>query len=70
MIFVAAPHANQFVDPVVLMSLAKKLSNRRISFLIAEKSLQHPAIGFLARRAMAIGVVRAQDNLATAQGNL
>lgn len=69
-IFVAAPHANQFVDPVVLMSLAKKLSNRRISFLIAEKSLQHPAIGFLARRAMAIGVVRAQDNLATAQGKI
>lgn len=69
-IFVAAPHANQFVDPVVLMSLVKSLSHRRISFLIAEKSLKHPAIGFLARSVMAIGVVRAQDNLSTAKGKI
>ncbi|CCD22485.1 bifunctional glycerol-3-phosphate/glycerone-phosphate O-acyltransferase SCT1 NDAI_0A03280 [Naumovozyma dairenensis CBS 421] len=62
-IFVAAPHANQFVDPVILMEQVKKVVNRRISFLIAEKSLHQPAIGFFARCVMAIGVVRAQDNL-------
>ncbi|SCU87574.1 LAMI_0D06612g1_1 [Lachancea mirantina] len=69
-IFVAAPHANQFIDPVILMGQVKKAVNKRISFLVAEKSLTRPAIGTFARCAMSIGVGRAQDNLATAQGRV
>ena len=62
-IFVAAPHANQFVDPIILMQQVKEAVNRRVSFLIAEASLKQPAIGFFARCTMTIGVVRPQDNL-------
>nr|CAG8599867.1 13910_t:CDS:2 [Entrophospora candida] len=40
-IFVAAPHANQFVDPLVLM----RHCQRQVSFLIAEKSMKRRYIG-------------------------
>ncbi|AQZ11565.1 SCT1 (YBL011W) [Zygosaccharomyces parabailii] len=69
-IFVAAPHANQFVDPVILMGQVKKVVNRRVSFLVAEKSLKRKAIGFFSRCVMSIGVVRAQDNLKPAKGKI
>ncbi|CCC68765.1 hypothetical protein NCAS_0B06810 [Naumovozyma castellii] len=69
-IFVAAPHANQFVDPVILMEQVNKQVNRRVSFLIAEKSLHEAAIGFFARCVMAIGVVRPQDKLKLATGKI
>lgn len=69
-IFVAAPHANQFVDPVILMGQVRKAVNRRVSFLVAEKSLRRRAVGFLARCVMSIGVVRAQDNLKPARGKI
>lgn len=62
-IFVAAPHANQFIDPVILMGRVKKAVNRRVSFLIAAKSLTRPAVGTFARFLMSIGVARPQDNL-------
>lgn len=69
-IFVAAPHANQFVDPVILMGQVRKAVNRRVSFLVAEKSLRRKAVGFLARCVMSIGVVRAQDNLKLSRGKI
>lgn len=69
-IFVAAPHANQFVDPVILMGQVKRAVNKRVSFLVAEKSLKRKAIGTFARCAMSIGVVRAQDNLKPAKGKI
>ncbi|CAB4255091.1 similar to Saccharomyces cerevisiae YBL011W SCT1 Glycerol 3-phosphate/dihydroxyacetone phosphate dual substrate-specific sn-1 acyltransferase of the glycerolipid biosynthesis pathway [Maudiozyma barnettii] len=69
-IFVAAPHANQFVDPIILMEQVKKVINKRVLFLIAESSLHMKGIGFLARAVMAIGVVRPQDNLQPATGKI
>lgn len=69
-IFVAAPHANQFVDPVVLMDQVRQSVDRRVSFLIAESSLNHPAIGRLAKAVQAIGVVRPQDNLKFMEGTI
>lgn len=69
-IFVAAPHANQFIDPVILMGQVKKAVNKRISFLVAEKSLTRKAVGTFARCAMSIGVGRAQDNLRPAPGKI
>ncbi|ORE11660.1 hypothetical protein BCV72DRAFT_283866 [Rhizopus microsporus var. microsporus] len=56
-IFVAAPHANQFVDPIVLM----RECQRRVSFLIAEKSMHQKGIGTFARMVNAIPVIRPQD---------
>ncbi|KAF9169922.1 hypothetical protein BGX21_009592 [Mortierella sp. AD011] len=56
-IFVAAPHANQFVDPLVLM----RECGRRVSFLAAKKSMDRPWVGAMARSVHAIPVERPQD---------
>lgn len=69
-IFVAAPHANQFVDPVILMDQVKRNLNRRVSFLIAESSMSITGVGFLARCLLTIGVVRPQDNLKFIEGKI
>ena len=47
-IFVAAPHANQFIDPLILMRVVRHDAKRRIAFLIAEKSMRRKFIGFAA----------------------
>lgn len=69
-IFVGAPHANQFVDPIILMGQVQKRVHRRVSFLIASKSLKRKVVGFLARCQLSIGVNRAQDNLRKATGKI
>ncbi|GME75623.1 unnamed protein product [[Candida] boidinii] len=69
-IFVAAPHANQFVDPIVLMGQVKHETGLRISFLIADKSHKRKFIGLISRSQMSIPVVRAQDNLKTQNGTI
>lgn len=65
-IFVAAPHANQFVDPIVFMRECK----RRVSFLIAEKSMHEKGIGTFARMINAIPVIRPQDLAKPGQGTI
>jgi glycerol-3-phosphate O-acyltransferase/dihydroxyacetone phosphate acyltransferase len=55
-IFVAN-HANQFVDPMMLLMFIPRV----VRFLIAAKSLKRPIIGDLARAARAVGVDRPQD---------
>ncbi|OBA22710.1 hypothetical protein METBIDRAFT_75905 [Metschnikowia bicuspidata var. bicuspidata NRRL YB-4993] len=69
-IFVAAPHANQFVDPLILSNQVRKEANRRISFLIAAKSYHHPVIGPLSSAQLSIPVARAQDMLAPGTGKI
>lgn len=69
-IFVAAPHANQFVDPIILMNQVKRESSRRVSFLIAAKSYRHKIIGLLSKCQLSIPVVRAQDNLTKGTGKI
>lgn len=69
-IFVAAPHANQFIDPMLVMQQAKREADRRVSFLIAEASLHRRFIGLMARMTLSIGVVRSQDNLKPATGTI
>lgn len=70
LIFVAAPHANQFVDPIILMSQVKKASGRRVSCLIAEKSHRRKFIGLVSRSQISIPVKRAQDNLKMKAGTI
>ncbi|KAK9320268.1 hypothetical protein V1517DRAFT_329899 [Lipomyces orientalis] len=60
-IFVAAPHANQFVDPIMLMRQIRNEAGRRISFLAAEKSMRLKVVGTLARSVSSIPVARTQD---------
>lgn len=48
-IFVGAPHHNQFLDPLLLASEVRRGSGRRVAFLIAEKSIKRRFIGAAAR---------------------
>lgn len=57
-IFVCGPHANQFLDPMlVFLSIA-----RRPGFLAAEKSVKRRFIGWMIRQFNSIPVTRPQDN--------
>ncbi|POW11904.1 hypothetical protein PSTT_04978 [Puccinia striiformis] len=71
LIFVAAPHHNQFLDPVILMSEVRAAeSARRVSFLTAEKSMKRPFIGLLARVMQSISVTRATDDAKDGTGRI
>lgn len=69
-IFVAAPHANQFVDPLILGSTVRHDAKRRISFLIAEKSMRRKFIGLAASLVGSVSVGRALDLKKPAQGKI
>ncbi|KAJ5190749.1 uncharacterized protein N7498_009734 [Penicillium cinerascens] len=69
-IIVAAPHANQFVDSLVLMRVIRSEAHRRISWLIAEKSFRRKFIGLLARGIGSLPVARAMDNLKPGTGTV
>lgn len=56
-IFVVAPHCNQFVDPIILIST----SPRPVCFLMAAVSLKRRIVGFFGRMLNSIPVSRAQD---------
>ncbi|KAF2749417.1 CTR1 suppressor protein [Sporormia fimetaria CBS 119925] len=69
-LFVCAPHANQFVDPLILMRCVKKESDRRIHFLVAEKSMKRKFIGTMAGMTGAVSVGRAMDSMKPAEGKI
>ncbi|KAI9775437.1 MAG: hypothetical protein M1835_005829 [Candelina submexicana] len=69
-IFVAAPHANQFVDPLLLMRVVYLEAHRRISNLIAGKSMRRKFVGPCARAAGAIPVERALDSTKPGSGTI
>ncbi|KAI5951291.1 hypothetical protein KGF54_004365 [Candida jiufengensis] len=69
-IFVIAPHHNQFVDGLVVMTKVKEASNRRIAFLIAKKSYNRRIIGDAAKLCSSIPVERAQDLLKKGTGKI
>ncbi|TAQ88033.1 hypothetical protein B7494_g3643 [Chlorociboria aeruginascens] len=60
-IFVAAPHANQFVDPLILMRTLRNECHRRAAFLTAAKSMDRAFIGWFSRKVGAVPVGRALD---------
>ncbi|KAN0059865.1 Glycerol-3-phosphate/dihydroxyacetone phosphate acyltransferase [Thecaphora frezii] len=69
-IFVAAPHHNQFLDPLLLSSEVRKASGRRVAFLIAEKSIKRKFVGAAARVMQSIPVARAADSAKPGQGTI
>lgn len=69
-IFVAAPHANQFVDPLLLMRVVRHDAKRRIAFLVAEKSMRRKFIGFAAGLVGSVAVGRALDSKKPAKGRI
>ncbi|KAF7558945.1 hypothetical protein G7046_g5215 [Stylonectria norvegica] len=68
-LFVAAPHANQFVDALILQRTLRHEANRRLSLLIAQKSV-HGFIGWGSRQTGAVPVGRAQDTAKLASGRI
>lgn len=64
--FVAAPHCNQFFDPLVL----NRHCHRRIMYLCAKKSYDKAVVGRLARGIRSIPVARAQDYAFKATGKI
>ncbi|KAL8724949.1 MAG: hypothetical protein Q9181_006600 [Wetmoreana brouardii] len=69
-IFVAAPHANQFVDPLILMRVIKTEAQRRIAWLIAEKSMKRKFIGGAASLLGPVTVGRALDSTKPGSGKI
>ncbi|KAF2753897.1 hypothetical protein EJ05DRAFT_479920 [Pseudovirgaria hyperparasitica] len=69
-LFVAAPHANQFVDPLMLMRMVRTEAHRRIAFLIAAKSMKRRVVGTLAAMAGAVPVGRAMDLKRAGEGKI
>lgn len=69
-IFVAAPHANQFVDPLLLMRVVRQDAKRRIAFLVAEKSMRRKFIGAAAGLVGSVPVGRALDSKKPAKGKI
>ncbi|KAH7157557.1 Sucrase/ferredoxin-like-domain-containing protein [Dactylonectria estremocensis] len=68
-LFVAAPHANQFVDALILQRTLRNEATRRVSLLIAQKSV-HGFIGWGSRQVGAVPVGRAQDSAKPATGTI
>lgn len=65
-ILVCAPHANQFVDPSLVMSQVRKLGDNRSRqpcFVTAESSFKKKFISLFGKWTGGIPVARAQDNL-------
>lgn len=69
-IFVAAPHANQFVDPLILFRVIRNEAKRRVAFLIAAKSLKRKWVGLFSRQMGSVGVGRALDETRPAKGRV
>ncbi|TFY74185.1 hypothetical protein EWM64_g9828, partial [Hericium alpestre] len=69
-IFVGAPHHNQFLDPLLLTLEVHRETRRRVAFLIAAKSMKRRAIGFFARLMSSIPVARAADDAKPGTGRV
>ncbi|KAH9484305.1 putative acyltransferase [Psilocybe cubensis] len=69
-IFVGAPHNNQFLDPVLLSLEVYKETNRHVQFLTAAKSMQRKWVGFFSRMMESIPVSRAADSASPGTGRV
>eukprot|EP00938_MAST-03A_sp_MAST-3A-sp1_P000317 g317.t1 len=66
-IFACAPHANQFVDGLVVM---RAVSPRKLGFLVAAKTMRRKYVGAMARALGGISVERAQDVAILGKGKI
>ncbi|ODO07219.1 glycerol-3-phosphate O-acyltransferase/dihydroxyacetone phosphate acyltransferase [Cryptococcus wingfieldii CBS 7118] len=69
-LFICGPHANQFLDPLLLFSEVRKESGRRVSILTAAKSMNRKFIGAVARVFDSIPVARAADYATAGKGRI
>ncbi|WVF70519.1 hypothetical protein IAT40_005309 [Kwoniella sp. CBS 6097] len=69
-LFICGPHANQFLDPLLLFSEVRKEAGRRVSILTAAKSMNRKFIGLVARIMDSIPVARAADYASAGKGRI
>jgi glycerol-3-phosphate O-acyltransferase/dihydroxyacetone phosphate acyltransferase len=69
-IFVAAPHNNQFLDPLLLSLQVYRETRLNVQFLAAAHSMKRMWIGFFARLMDSIPVARAADSASPATGRV
>ncbi|ESK96944.1 glycerol-3-phosphate o-acyltransferase [Moniliophthora roreri MCA 2997] len=69
-ILVAAPHNNQFLDPLLLSLQVHKETGRHVQFLTAAASMKRKAVGFFSRLMNSIPVERAADNAKAGTGRV
>lgn len=69
-LFICGPHANQFLDPLLLFSEVRKEAHRRVSILIAAKSMTRAFIGGAAKIMDSIPVARAADYAKAGSGRI
>lgn len=72
-ILVCAPHANQFIDPTIVMVQTRKLTKKRgrqACFVTAQSSLKMKVVGFFGGLIGSIPVPRAQDYLEPVDSNI
>ncbi|KIK08660.1 hypothetical protein K443DRAFT_84557 [Laccaria amethystina LaAM-08-1] len=69
-IFVGAPHNNQFLDPLLLSLEVYRETHRKVQFLAAAKSMKRKAVGFLIRMMDSIPVARAADSATPGKGRV
>ncbi|EEB93358.1 hypothetical protein MPER_07994, partial [Moniliophthora perniciosa FA553] len=69
-ILVAAPHNNQFLDPLLLSLQVHKETGRHVQFLTAAASMKRKAVGFFSRLMDSIPVERAADNSKAGTGKV
>lgn len=71
---VCAPHANQFIDPSLVMVKTRQMAqgsrSRQVCHIMAEVSLKKKIFGLFGRLTGAIAVPRAQDNLKFVDGRV
>ncbi|KAF5315645.1 hypothetical protein D9611_004666 [Ephemerocybe angulata] len=69
-IFVAAPHNNQFLDPLLLSLEVWRETHRAVQFLAAAKSMERKDVGFFIKMMNSIPVARAADYASAGQGHV
>lgn len=66
-LFICAPHANQFLDPYVVL---RAIGRTDLCFLTAAKTMRRPILGWIARHLGAIPVERNDDVSSTGAGEI
>ncbi|KAF8628468.1 hypothetical protein AX15_003980 [Amanita polypyramis BW_CC] len=69
-IFVVAPHNNQFLDPLLLSLEVYRETHRHVHFLAAAHSMKRKWIGFFIRMMDSIPVARAADSTLPGTGRI
>ncbi|KAF8350734.1 hypothetical protein F5887DRAFT_876538 [Amanita rubescens] len=69
-IFVAAPHNNQFLDPLLLSLEVYRETHRHVQFLAAAHSMKRKWVGFFAKLMDSIPVARAADSAVPGTGRV